>query len=98
MSARAVEPRDTHPVAFFQLSNARPDSRDDASSFVPWDERHHRRNWPIAIHCVQIGVTYSGRKYFHEGLPRPRRWDRNFSYDQRRTKFFSHGCLHRFCV
>jgi hypothetical protein len=98
MPARAVKPCDSHAITFFQVRNPRPDSRDDSRSFVAWDEGHYRLDRPIAVHSMQIGVTYSSRKYFHKRLPWPRRWDGNFSYDQRRTKFFNNGCFHGFCV
>jgi hypothetical protein len=98
MPARTVEPRNSHTVTFFQVRNPGPDGCDDSCSFVAWNEGHHRLDGPIPIYCVQIGVTYSSGKYFYKGLPWPRRWDWNFSHNQRRTEFFDNGCFHRSCV
>ena len=98
MPARAVQPGDSHAVAFFQVSNTRAQSGDDSCSFVARDKRHHGLDWPIAVHCMQIGVTYSSRKYLHESLPGSWCWDGDFAHDQRGTKFFNNGCFHGFRV
>src|SRR5580693_3832391 len=98
MSASAVQPGDSDAVAFLQVRNSCPESCDDSCSFVARNERHPWLDWPIAVHRMQIGVTYASRKYLYQCLPWPRRWDGNLSHHQRLAKFFDNGCFHGFLV
>src|SRR5580700_4797200 len=98
MSTGAVQPGDSDAVAFLQVRNSCPESGDDSRSFVTRNERHPGLDWPIAVHRMQIGVTYSSRKYLYQCLAWPRRWDGNFSHHQRLAKLFDNGCSHGFPV
>src|ERR1700721_4263840 len=72
------------------------ESRDDPCSFVSGDERRAWLDGPIAVGSMEICVTYSSGKHFYQCLSWPRRWDWNFSHDQRLAQFFNNCCFHSF--
>src|ERR1700745_1815947 len=96
MPARTVQPYDSHPVAFFQMCNARSKRGHDASAFMTRCERKAWLDWLITVGGMQVGVTNSAGDDFHESLPWSRRKDGEFSNHQRRAKFLDDGCFHFF--
>src|SRR5277367_1081258 len=96
MPARAEQPRGSDSVAFLQVSDPWPKRYNDPCSFMARNKWRGRLDWPVAVRGMQVGVTYSGRIDFYQGLPRPRRGDWYFSHNQRLAKFFNNRRFHRF--
>jgi len=96
MTARAVQPRDTDPIAFLQVCNTRAERDNDSGSFMSGRDGKTRLYRPIAVRRVQVGVANSTRDDFYQGLPRPRRRHWKVSYHERLAKLFNDYCSHHF--
>src|SRR6185503_888038 len=96
VTTSAMQPGDANTVAQFQMCNTGPECNHDSRSFMSGRKRKRWFYWPVSIRRMQIGVTNSTRKYFHEHLSRPRAGYRNFSNNEGFTKFFNYRGLHRF--
>ena len=73
MTARAMQPRNTDPVAFLQVCNTRAKRDNDPRSLMSGRDRKIWLHRPIAVRRVRVGVADSTRDDFHQGLPWPRR-------------------------
>src|SRR5271170_2223116 len=96
MPARAVKPRDSDAVAFFQMGHARAQFGHKARAFMPRDKGQSWFNRPIAICCVYVGMADTARDYLDQRLPRSWIWNWNFPNFQRFAEFIDESRFHCF--
>src|SRR5574338_961683 len=91
-----MQPGDADAVAEFQMCNSWSKRNHSSRSFVSGDKRKRRFHRPVTVCGVQISVTNSTRRYFHERLSRSRSEYRNFPDNKWLTEFLDHCGLHSF--
>src|SRR5271157_1729202 len=96
MTARAMQPRNTDPVAFLQVCNTRAERDNDPRSLMSGRDRKIWLHRPIAVRRVQVGVADPTRDDFHQGLPRPGRRHRKLSHHERLAELFNDCGAHSF--
>ena len=74
-----MQPCDADPISFFQVGDARPKRSHNARAFMPGDKWRVGFDRPIALHCVQVGMTHTGRDDLDQSLSRSRRRNRHFA-------------------
>src|SRR5271169_964003 len=94
MTARAVQPRNTDPIAFLQVCNTRAERDNDSRSLMSGRDGKNWLHRPIAIRRVQVGVANPTRDDFYQGLTRPRRRYRKLSHHERLAEPFNDCCSH----
>ena len=78
MPASAVQPRDSHAIAFLQMSHARAQFSHKSRAFVSRDKRQSGFDRPIAISRMQVGVADAACDHLNQRLSRPWIWNWNF--------------------
>jgi hypothetical protein len=78
MSAGAVQPCDSNPVAFLQMLHAPTQLGHKPRAFVAGDKWQSGFDRPIAIRRMQVGVTDTTRGYAYQRLSWPWIWNWNF--------------------
>jgi hypothetical protein len=58
-TARGVQPRHADAISFLDALDVGADGRDIANALVPGNERQRGLDRPVALGCVQVGVTHA---------------------------------------
>src|SRR5690606_16198541 len=94
-AAGVMKPRYSDGIAFADSGDASAKRSDVTHAFVPRDQGERRLDGPVAIDCVQVGVTHTCRFNPDKNLPRAWAGDGHVLQPQGRTKLPCHSRLHR---